>query len=83
MQTKLRELKSLLLAASDLNMANALLGWDQTTYMPAGGAPRGRGSRRCSASWRTRRPPTRPSAGCWMPCGPMKRACPTTRTTPA
>jgi len=38
MQTKLTELKARLLEASDLNRANALLFWDQSTYMPAGGA---------------------------------------------
>lgn len=40
---KLTELKSLLAEVSDLNNAAAVLGWDQATYMPAGGAPaRGR-----------------------------------------
>ena len=39
MQTKLTELKTRLLEASDLNHANALLSWDQSTYMPPGGAP--------------------------------------------
>jgi carboxypeptidase Taq len=40
---KLTELKSLLYEVSDLNNAAAVLGWDQATYMPAGGAPaRGR-----------------------------------------
>lgn len=38
MQTKLAELKARLLEASDLNHANALLFWDQSTYMPSGGA---------------------------------------------
>jgi carboxypeptidase Taq len=38
MQAKLDELKIRLLEASDLNHANALLFWDQSTYMPAGGA---------------------------------------------
>jgi carboxypeptidase Taq len=42
-QKKLTELKSLLADVSDLNNAAAVLGWDQATYMPAGGAPaRGR-----------------------------------------
>ena len=43
MNTQLQELKTRLLEVNDLNSANALLGWDQTTYMPPGGAPaRGR-----------------------------------------
>lgn len=40
---KLTELKSLLAEVSDLNNAASVLGWDQATYMPSGGAPaRGR-----------------------------------------
>ncbi len=43
MEPKLQELKTRLLEVNDLNSANALLSWDQTTYMPPGGAPaRGR-----------------------------------------
>jgi carboxypeptidase Taq len=43
METKLAELKTRLAEASDLNSAAAVLGWDQMTYMPPGGAPaRGR-----------------------------------------
>ncbi|MFN8452249.1 MAG: carboxypeptidase M32 [Anaerolineae bacterium] len=43
MEAKLQELKRRLLEVSDLNGAAALLNWDQTTYMPEGGAPaRGR-----------------------------------------
>lgn len=42
-QKKLNELKALLAEVNDLNNATAVLGWDQATYMPAGGAPaRGR-----------------------------------------
>jgi len=42
-ETKLNELKTLLLEADDLGKAAAVLSWDQTTYMPFGGAPaRGR-----------------------------------------
>ena len=42
-QKKLTELKTLLAEVNDLNNAAAVLGWDQATYMPAGGAPaRGR-----------------------------------------
>ncbi len=42
-QKKLTELKSLLAEVNDLNNAAAVLGWDQSTYMPPGGAPaRGR-----------------------------------------
>jgi carboxypeptidase Taq len=37
--TKLAELKSRLLEISDLAGAGAVLGWDQSTYMPIGGAP--------------------------------------------
>jgi carboxypeptidase Taq len=42
-ETTLAELKRLLVEADDLDKAGAVLAWDQTTYMPAGGAPaRGR-----------------------------------------
>ncbi len=39
MESKLQELKNRLLEITDLDGALALLGWDQTTYMPPGGAP--------------------------------------------
>jgi carboxypeptidase Taq len=43
LETKLRELKDRLAEVFDLNMANSLLNWDQSTYMPpGGGAARGR-----------------------------------------
>ena len=38
MNAKLDELKGRLLEIYDLSMANALLQWDQATYMPPGGA---------------------------------------------
>ncbi|MDY6834780.1 MAG: carboxypeptidase M32 [Chloroflexota bacterium] len=38
MEPKLYELKTRLLEISDLESAAALLSWDQSTYMPAGGA---------------------------------------------
>jgi carboxypeptidase Taq len=38
METKLKELKTILGEVSDLTTAAALLEWDQQTYMPAGGA---------------------------------------------
>jgi len=38
-EAKLQELKTRLQEINDLNSVNALLGWDQSTYMPAGGAP--------------------------------------------
>jgi carboxypeptidase Taq len=38
MKAKLRELKRLFQEINDLNAAAALLYWDQTTYMPPGGA---------------------------------------------
>jgi len=42
-EDKLNELKTRLQEVSDLNGAAAVLGWDQATYMPPGGAPaRGR-----------------------------------------
>ncbi|MBI1744165.1 carboxypeptidase M32 [Candidatus Acetothermia bacterium] len=42
-EAKFQELKNRLLEINDLNSAAALLTWDQTTYMPPGGAPaRGR-----------------------------------------
>ena len=44
-EKKLQDLKTRLLEVGDLNNINALLGWDQTTYMPPGGAEaRGRQS---------------------------------------
>lgn len=43
MQEKLQELKQRLQEVADLQNVNALLNWDQSTYMPVGGAPaRGR-----------------------------------------
>ena len=45
METTLRELKMRLMEISDIRSANALLAWDQATYMPPGGAEaRGRQS---------------------------------------
>jgi carboxypeptidase Taq len=42
-QKKLTELKAILAEVNDLSNAAAVLGWDQATYMPSGGAPaRGR-----------------------------------------
>jgi carboxypeptidase Taq len=37
-EAMLAELKQRLLEISDLNFSNAVLGWDQATYMPPGGA---------------------------------------------
>jgi carboxypeptidase Taq len=43
MEKKMQELKTILAEVSDLNGAQAVLGWDQSTYMPqGGGAARGR-----------------------------------------
>lgn len=39
MQDALAELKRRLLEVNDLKMAHAVLSWDQSTYMPPGGAP--------------------------------------------
>jgi carboxypeptidase Taq len=38
MEEKIQRLKTILAEISDLNYASALLGWDQQTYMPVGGA---------------------------------------------
>ncbi|NJM41411.1 MAG: carboxypeptidase M32 [Anaerolineae bacterium] len=38
MESKLKELKAHLAEVYDLNMVGAVLGWDQATYMPPGGA---------------------------------------------
>ena len=38
MEKKYQELKARLQEINDINSANAVLGWDQTTYMPPGGA---------------------------------------------
>lgn len=40
MQNKLEELKTILGEVDDLNVASAVLGWDQQTYMPPGGTER-------------------------------------------
>src|SRR4051794_38571830 len=37
-EARLAELKACLIEVSDLSCAGAVLGWDQATYMPAGGA---------------------------------------------
>jgi len=37
-EKKVQELKSRLLEITDINLAGALLAWDQATYMPSGGA---------------------------------------------
>ncbi len=39
MEAKLKELKTRLHQINDLNAAAVVLSWDQSTYMPAGGAP--------------------------------------------
>lgn len=45
MEDKLRQLKAHLQEITDLNLVNSLLNWDQSTYMPPGGAKaRGRQS---------------------------------------
>ena len=38
MEQKIQQLKTLLAEIADLNYISALLGWDQQTYMPTGGA---------------------------------------------
>ena len=38
MHSQLKELRTRLMEASDLQMAAGVLRWDQTTYMPPGGA---------------------------------------------
>ena len=38
MEQKFAELKARLVAINDLESAAAVLGWDQATYMPPGGA---------------------------------------------
>ena len=38
MEKKFQELKNRLAEIYDLDMINSLLNWDQSTYMPAGGA---------------------------------------------
>jgi carboxypeptidase Taq len=38
MEAKYQELKNRLIEVDNLNSANALLNWDQSTYMPSGGA---------------------------------------------
>jgi carboxypeptidase Taq len=43
MEEKMQQLRNILAEISDLNNASSLLGWDQQTYMPPGGAE-GRGN---------------------------------------
>ena len=38
-ESKLAELKTILAEVSDINSANAVLSWDQFTYLPVGGVP--------------------------------------------
>ena len=38
MNRRLKELKEILGEVADLNGAQAVLGWDQQTYMPPGGS---------------------------------------------
>ena len=40
-EARLEELRHRLAEIGDLGAAGAVLGWDQATYMPAGGAPAG------------------------------------------
>ncbi len=47
MESKYQELLNRLLEINDLEMAGSVLGWDQTTYMPVGGA-----ASPVDASWR-------------------------------
>lgn len=49
MEEKLKQLKTILAEVSDLNNAAAVLGWDQQTYMPPGGA-RARGQQLATLS---------------------------------
>jgi len=49
MEKKLEELKTRLAEIADLNATSALLGWDQQTYMPPGGAE-GRGDQLATIS---------------------------------
>jgi Zn-dependent M32 family carboxypeptidase len=59
------ELLARLHEVDDLEMAGAVLGWDQATYMPPGGAAaRGRQLATLGRSWPTRSSPTRRSAAC-------------------
>ena len=48
-EARLAELERRLSEIADLGSAGAVLGWDQATYMPAGGAA-GRSPRRASSA---------------------------------
>ena len=67
MEKNYQELKNRLSEIYDLDMISSLLGWDQATYMPNGGAEaRGRQSALLTRllDGAFRRPGDRPPAGC-------------------
>ena len=61
-ETLLAELRERLLEISDLRAAGAVLGWDQATYMPPGGAP-ARGRQRAMLSRLSHERATDPALG--------------------
>ena len=65
MNTRLQELKTRLLEVNDLNSANALLNWDQTTYMPPGGAA-ARGRQMATLGRLAHEKLTDPAVGAWL-----------------
>ena len=70
MEKKYQELKNRLSEIYDLDMVGSLLGWDQATYMPSGGAEaRGRQSALLArlSHGAFRRPGDRQAAGCPAP----------------
>ena len=77
-------LKPRLLEISDLSSADAVLGWDQATYMPKGGAAaRGRQSALLTRLAHERQTSIRRSASCSMASRPTPKACRPTMTTRA
>jgi len=83
MERKLEDLKTRLTEINDLEMASALLNWDQSTYMPVGGAAARDGSLPHWPKSHRKSSLTRPSATCWMTWSLMARACPMILTMPA
>ena len=82
MKDKLEQLKRHLMEVDDLQSAGSVLSWDQSTYMPPGGAP-ARGRQMATLGRLAHEKFTDPAIGRLLDeLQPYARACPTTPTTP-
>jgi len=80
---RLEELRHRLSEIGDLGAAGAVLGWDQATYMPAGGAP-ARARQGATLSRLAHEKAVDPALGKLMIRSPlMPRHCPTSPTPQA